>query len=703
MGNLAFLNIVHKNLLAPLISGYGQMHSDKFKPFTSIDLDGIRALVDNPQIVEKSQAQWLIPSTLKSRTFKEQELNGSYHLLWADLDTNPKPLIELNAFVASLLDDCDYEIYASRSATLDNQKARILIPLDTPLSFSDWHICQSILNDNLNASGFITDPANLRAAQLCYLPNRGEFYDSYSQRDGLMFEPLDIWQSEIETLRQTQIAKAKELDILSNSAKTKRNALALSDLADTVGAFNNAYSVHEILTFAGYDQHGDSFRHPASESGSYSASVKNNRVHTLSTADPLYSDGKGAHDAFSAFTTLFANGDHNQALKLAGDSWLTIAGASYNKVKQHEFMQSKDPSSNPEGSHFSDLAGFSLDKFALNGSSNDMMAQMLADSFILDGIALLGQATIIYAKPNAGKTLLTLWLIIDAIKAGSLKADDVFYINADDTYKGLVTKLSLAERYKFKMLSPGHKEFKANDLCKYLNAIIDNDTARGKVLILDTAKKFTNLMDKKLATEFMEVVRNFISHSGSVIMLAHVNKHRSEQGKVIAAGTTDLSDDADCAYTLDAVDNGKQTTAIFENFKSRGDVLAKVTYSYCRETGKDYEALLNSVRLVTDDEAAMARKIRDAELSLKDNAEAIAVIVDIINSGITTKTELIKESITRSGESKNTIQCILKMHTGDNYMLGHRFELTIVREGNKHIYSILPFLGMDLSNDPRTQ
>lgn len=341
MGNLAFLNITFKNLLAPMCSGYGQTHSGKFKPFTSIDLNGIRALVDNPQIVEKSQAQWLIPSTLKSRTFKEQELNGSYYLLWADLDTNPKPLIELNAFVASLLDDCDYEIYASRSATNDIQKARILIPLAEPLNFNDWHACQSILNEKLNDNGFTPDPANLRAAQLCYLPNRGEFYASYSQRDNDLFQPLTVLHSEIETRRQAQLDRVKELETLSKAAKARREALSVNDLANTIGAFNSAYSVHEILTMAGYAQRGDTFRHPNSESGSFSASVKNNRVHTLSTNDPLQSNGQGAHDAFSAFTVLFANGDHNQALKVAGDSWLTIGSENYNKVKQREFMQSK--------------------------------------------------------------------------------------------------------------------------------------------------------------------------------------------------------------------------------------------------------------------------------------------------------------------------------------------------------------------------
>jgi hypothetical protein len=37
--------------------------------------------------------------------------------------------------------------------------------------------------------------------------------------------------------------------------------------------------------------------------------------------------------------------------------------------------------------------------------------------------------------------MLVMWLLIQAIKANQIDGKDVFYINADDNYKGLVTKL----------------------------------------------------------------------------------------------------------------------------------------------------------------------------------------------------------------------------------------------------------------------
>jgi hypothetical protein len=184
---------------ARFVSGLGQHHTNdadpnnpnkKLTPYLDIDLAGIRALIDKPQKVDKQSAQWFIPSTLKSRRFKDQENDGEYSMLWADFDKNPKPLKELNDLVSAW--GVDYEIYTSKSATIDNQKGRILIPLSKPLSGIDWIICQKLLNDIFDANGFTPDRASERAAQLCYLPNAGDFYESYSKRNDVYFDVFGL-------------------------------------------------------------------------------------------------------------------------------------------------------------------------------------------------------------------------------------------------------------------------------------------------------------------------------------------------------------------------------------------------------------------------------------------------------------------------------------------------------------------------------
>lgn len=325
-----------------MVSGIGQYHTNEPgksnpTPYLSIDLDGIRALVDNPQQVDKSQAQWLIPSPHPSRNFKEQEQHGQYPMLWADLDTNPPDQAMLAPIIEGLILGADYEIYSSRSATAANMKCRVLIPLTGALDYSRWAIAQSVFNDLLETCVIKCDRANERAAQLCYLPNRGEFYQSTSRRNGQFFD-LRAWDGSIDSKIKTINDERLAAEAKKQASEARRATLDLSGTPGVVAAFNQAYTVEEWLLKAGYDQQGNSFRYPESESGSYSATVLDGRVNALSPNDPLYT-GSGAHDAFSVFTVLFHGGDTSAAMKDAGDNWLAIGGVSYNKAKQIDWAK----------------------------------------------------------------------------------------------------------------------------------------------------------------------------------------------------------------------------------------------------------------------------------------------------------------------------------------------------------------------------
>lgn len=336
-----------------MVSGFGKFHTNEpdpknpkklLRPYRNISLDSIRKMVEVPQYVVKSKAQWFIPSILKSRNFKSQETKGEFWMLWADLDENPKPLSEVKILIQDVLDGFlgpfNFEIYASNSATKDKQKGRILIPLLEPLTGQEWMICQQILNDKLDKIGIKADPKSEGAAQLCYLPNKGVFYESHYLREGLMFDPQKIWEDEVREGKQL-ILDSKVLKIAVKKTESKQTPANEDSGLNLIATFNETFSVEEILLDAGYDQNGNTFRHPDSESGSFSASVLDGRVHSLSSADPLYTGGSGggAHDAFSAFRVLEHDGDLNSALKDAGDNLLKINGESFNKLRQKEYFQ----------------------------------------------------------------------------------------------------------------------------------------------------------------------------------------------------------------------------------------------------------------------------------------------------------------------------------------------------------------------------
>lgn len=333
---------------------------------------------------------------------------------------------------------------------------------------------------------------------------------------------------------------------------------------------------------------------------------------------------------------------------------------------------------------------FDFSKFSMNGQAAKMEAQMLDDKFVLGRIAILGQSTVIYAKPNAGKTLLTLWLVIKGIKSGEVNSRDVFYINADDNHKGLLFKLKLAEEHNFNMLAPGYNDFQPHHLPSHLLRLIEDGNSRGKILILDTVKKFTDLMKKDKASQFGDYVRQFVSHGGTVIMLAHVNKHRDEDLKVIYSGTSDLVDDVDCAYTLDTVTEGVTNglrTVKFENFKSRGDVANEVAYSYNYASGTTYHDRLGSVSEVGQTDRKHAEQIARQSAMYEKNRASVEAIKDCIRGGIIKKTELISTAHQRSGIAKAKISRALTEHTGSN-VENHQFWNLNVADKNTHIYQL---------------
>ena len=191
-----------------------------------------------------------------------------------------------------------------------------------------------------------------------------------------------------------------------------------------------------------------------------------------------------------------------------------------------------------------------LNKYSLTGQSARLRRQMLVDKFVLNKIAILGQWTTIYGAPNSGKTLLTKWLLREALLSDEIDGESVYYINADDNYRGLVDKIELAEAWGMHVIAPHHNGFDIAQIAALMSEMGQGGTARGAVFILDTLKKFTDLMDKRAASEFGQVARGFVSAGGTLIALAHTNKHPDAEGKRVYSGTSDIVDDSDCCFVI---------------------------------------------------------------------------------------------------------------------------------------------------------
>ena len=304
-----------------------------------------------------------------------------------------------------------------------------------------------------------------------------------------------------------------------------------------------------------------------------------------------------------------------------------------------------------------------FEKFSLLGKSGAIEKQVVGEQMLLGNLAVLGQLTVFYADPNTGKTLIVIYLLIVAIRAHRVKAKQVFYINVDDNLNGLLQKLRIAEEYGFHMLADGHEGFKVSDFIATVTEIIAQGQAHGVVIILDTLKKFANLMDKTQGTNFNKLLRRFSMCGGTVIALAHTNKKRDPEGKPIPAGTSDVREDFDCGYLMmerKGAESAGQKVIVFENIKRRGNVVLTAAYAYSTEPDQSYDQLLASVQEVKDIELFEFRVDKDAGAEVA----VIAAIADLIRSGTNKKMALAEAAATRADVSKRKAMQVLEAYTG---------------------------------------
>ncbi|RYF94554.1 MAG: hypothetical protein EON95_04975 [Caulobacteraceae bacterium] len=275
-----------------------------------------------------------------------------------------------------------------------------------------------------------------------------------------------------------------------------------------------------------------------------------------------------------------------------------------------------------------------LEKYSLLGRADEIEAGAASTKPLLGDAIMQGQATMIYAEPNTGKTLITLNLCLQAIEAKRIDAANLYYINADDSSEGLACKLRLMQDVGAHMLAPGFNGFRSYDLIQLLVQAVDGGSARGTCVVVDTLKKFTDLMDKKRSSAFAEVCRQYVMAGGTIVALGHTAKNPNADGTPRYQGTTDILEDFDAIYVaqpLTSKGNATQKVVKLTRKKCRADSPEAVAYAYDAVPGESYEAKLASVRPVDPDDlydyAAEGDQVGEGEI--------LGALVQLIEAGST--------------------------------------------------------------------
>jgi hypothetical protein len=263
------------------VSGYGGYHTanpeaEKPKPYLTVTLEQIRAMMETPGSVAKDQAQWAIFSTTggpKARGHAYQRENGIFWALWGDEDkVEGLTWADVVERTKAALPGIEAGIYSSRSATENTPKSRLIVPLSEGIPGRDYSMLAKILNDRMEAAGLPPDRATERTGQFCYLPNKGEFYQ-YHYIEGEPLNPSVHFADEIQAEQERLKREAEKREARHREALRKTQARIDTRQADPVAAYKAAYPVETALERYGYTRRGNKWLSPRSESGNPGVSV----------------------------------------------------------------------------------------------------------------------------------------------------------------------------------------------------------------------------------------------------------------------------------------------------------------------------------------------------------------------------------------------------------------------------------------------
>ena len=321
----------------------GALSTLKDKPgstYDGITAQQIAAMVATPQSVSKSEALFIIPSEYREhdgRSHEAQRTMGQYRYLAFDIDSGNHTLAKIKDSFEAIFPDAGMMIYSSASASEENKKWRVLVPLRTAIAGANYPEATMEAADMLRHRGITCDPSLTRCGQPVYLPNvpperrdeAGEplFYQSEIVRKrGYEYHGGDIEQAVRQAeIRRQALQEQAAADRERRAAERAAQRASRGDEISAVEEFNARHSVADILAKYGYAKQGrsDQYRSPNQSSGSYA--VKDFGTHWVSLSGSDVSLGIGQvkdgwcwGDAFDLFCFYVHGGDMKAAVRSYG-------------------------------------------------------------------------------------------------------------------------------------------------------------------------------------------------------------------------------------------------------------------------------------------------------------------------------------------------------------------------------------------------
>ena len=175
--------------------------------------------------------------------------------------------------------------------------------------------------------------------------------------------------------------------------------------------------------------------------------------------------------------------------------------------------------------------------------SDEEMEAIQNSVFIVDGLIVRGHLVAVVAEANGGKTTIFFHLAGEMVKKGYT----VVYVNSDISGGDAKPYHATAKEKGIRLLLPDMKVGKSMD--GVVSMLEKMRLAEGDysnyVFIFDTWKKMCDVLSKREAKNVFMTLRALTARGMTIILLAHTNKYKGDDGLPVYEGTVDVRNDCD--------------------------------------------------------------------------------------------------------------------------------------------------------------
>lgn len=295
-----------------------------------------------------------------------------------------------------------------------------------------------------------------------------------------------------------------------------------------------------------------------------------------------------------------------------------------------------------------------LEKFYEQQTTDEMMEKIQDADYCYLKFIPMSHLVMIVAPGNTGKTAFAIHASAEMARSGF----EVIYINADASAPDLKFYHNHARTNGYALISPDLSNKSTDDIVKLLQEMARSaDDLTNLVIVLDTIKKFVDVIQKSQAKAFFKLLRSLTAKGVTVIGLGHTNKNQDSSGKLIYEGTGDIRNDTDELYIMES------------DKQSDGTLKVSAYMDKCRADVEEITFVIRKDRTVTiEEEFYDGRSIKTHEEQLKKDQ----LTIDFIRRNLTKKdsspTEL--EALSKAmgnGFSRRNIDKVLRAYSnGDS-------------------------------------